>query len=175
MKTSAVSTRRRFLWKAGAALSVPLAAAGAVQAAVAGSEDSGSLKVRLAELDDIDAIRGLQQSFAQRINAGLSDDVGELFSGSANPDAFSGLCNLAPSDFGEHDVIELAADGKTASTETHCTVVTETTIEADGTLAEMAHQQGDGVRQRTEMRVLEADLVKRRGHWKIQRLGFRNA
>ena len=174
MKTSAVSTRRRFLWKAGAALSVPLATAGAVQAAAAGSEDSGSLKARLAELDDIDAIRGLQQSLAQRINAGLSDDVGELFSGSANPESLSGLSHLAPADFGEHDVIELAANGRTASAETHCTVVTETAIEADGTLAEMARQQGDGVRQRTETRVLEADFVKLRGHWKIQHLGFPN-
>jgi hypothetical protein len=169
MTTDTVSTRRRFFWKAGAALSAPLAV-NAAETSAAPAEDIGKLKSRLRDQDAINGIHALQRRLARHINAGAIDQAGGLFVDPADAAVLSGLSHLAPVDFGDNDVIELASNCKTASAESHCVVDTETAIPVDCTLADMAHQQGDGVLRRTNDRILRADLVQQRGEWKIRRL-----
>lgn len=171
MTTNSVSTRRRFFWKAGAALSAPLGI-GAAEAAAAKDGDSAAA---LKSLGEIDAIRRLQIDLASRLNSGAASTLDDLFVGSAGPAALAGIRRIAPADFGERDLIELAADGRSAHARFHCAVETQAPIDAEGTLAEMARQQGDGFVHRQEARVLEADYMVLDGRWRIERLRFREA
>ena len=70
MKTKSIATRRRFLLQAGAAMSVPLAAS----VAHAAHADDSHAKARLAMLEDVDAIRALQQTYARLVNSGARDE-----------------------------------------------------------------------------------------------------
>jgi hypothetical protein len=74
--------------------------------------------------------------------------------------------------FGEHDVIEIATDGTTATAHTRCAVQTEAVIGPNCTLVEMAREQGEGVLRRSEKRVLVSTYVKVSGTWKIDRLAW---
>jgi hypothetical protein len=166
MTTNSVSTRRRFFWKAGAALSAPLGIGAAEAAAAKHGESAAASK----SLGDIDAIRRLQIDLASRLNSGTARALDDLFAGSAGTASLAGIRRIAPADFGERDLIELAADGRSAHARFHCAVETQVPIDAEGTLAQMARQQGDGFVRRQEARVLEADYVVRDGRWKIQSL-----
>jgi hypothetical protein len=163
------SSRRRFFFKAGAALSAPLAA-GTV---VAGSADSpGSATAAVETLRDIEAIRKLQQNLAREINAGTAERAAAHFVRLMDATTLAGIRRLTPADFGETDLIEIEPDGLSARARFHCKVETETPIEAGGTLVEMARQQGEGFVRRCETRVLEADYSRRDGCWKIEQLRF---
>ena len=155
MTTSSGSTRRSFIQSAGAALSVPLAAAAAtVPVSAAGDGDP---LARLARLEDLDAIRALNQEYARRVHAGEVDlDVR----------------GMTPDGFGAHDVIDIAPDRQTATALLHCTLTLETAIGPDCPLVEMARQQGGGVVRTTERAVLEHACVRRDGIWTIQRSAF---
>lgn len=63
--TKTLATRRSFIWTAGAALSAPLAAGATVPAQI---EDDHSIEDRLAFLEDVKAIRALNQAYAGHIN-----------------------------------------------------------------------------------------------------------
>lgn len=168
MTTHSVSTRRRFFWKAGAALSAPLAI-GTAKAAVPEHDEAAA---DLKSLGDIDSIRRLQIDLTSRLNSGTTSTLDDLFVGSADTAALAGIRRIAPADYGERDLIELAPDGRSAHAKFHCAVETQAPINAEGTLVEMARQQGDGFVRRQEARVLEADYVLQGGRWKIEHLRF---
>lgn len=171
MKTKAVSTRRLFFWKAGVALSAPLAVATASPSPRV--SDGEAQKARLAELEDVNAIRELQQTYARLVNAGAHDEVARLFADPSQARVDEHIRSLSADRFGE-DVIEVTSDHKTAAARMHCTVHTETPIEPSCPLVEMARLQGEGVLKRSEKRVLENVYVRRGGVWKIARSEFRN-
>lgn len=137
-------TRRSFIAVAGAALSAPVAAAAA---AVPGRIESDPTKARLEHLEDLTEIRALNHAYLiERSMSGVS-----------------------PADFGEHDVIEIAEDRQTATARLHVIVHTETALDPDCTLVEMAQAQGEGVVRTTVPAVLENTYVRRGGTWKILR------
>jgi hypothetical protein len=161
MTTNSDSTRRRFFWNAGAALSAPLAV-GATSAA----EADGHQEAR--------AIHELDRQLARHVNSGAPGRAAGLF---AEPDAIESLADvrrLAPADFGENDVLEIAPDGRSANAMLHCSVETATAIRAEGTLAEMARAQGEGFLRETRRRVLEVEYLRLGGDWKFRSLSFRD-
>jgi len=168
MNTRDRSTRRLFFWQAGAALSAPLAVATA-QASARSVGGDGRLQARLAAFEDVDAIRGLHQTYARLVNAGAHGEIATLFAEPESTQTDETIRTLLGHAFGAHDVIEVAPDRKTATARIHCTVETETAIESSCTLVEMARQQGEGLLRHSERRVLESAYVKRDGVWKIAR------
>lgn len=174
MTTRPLSSRRSFIQKAGSALSVPLAAAAAhVPAGAAASDDP--LNARLTRLEDLDAIRALNQEYARHVNAGACHELAALFADPRNAPGDSDLRRIAPDGFGEQDVIAVAFDRRTASALLHCTVHLETAIGPDCPLVEMARQQGGGVVRRTERGAFENVYVRRDGVWKLERSTYRAA
>jgi len=164
MTTKAQSTRRSFIRKTGAALSAPLAAA-AVAVPVRADASGDSLAERLARLEDVNAIRALNEAFARQVNDGGAEVLG------IEP----GIRNVTTGDFGERDAIEVAPDRQTATSLMHCTVQIETAIGPSCPLVEMAREQGGGVVKRTETGVFENTCVKRDGAWTIERAAYRPA
>lgn len=168
MKKGTRSTRRSFL-KGGALLAAPLAAIAAPAAALAADDD---LKRRLARLENEAAIRELHQGWLRRVNSATRDTSMALF---ADPQAVcfdQAVRSVSPDLSRGRDVIDVAADGKSAAGRFPCVVETESAIPRDCTLAEMAHAQGSGFLRRTEWRVLQVEYVKASGAWAIQKAEF---
>lgn len=163
------TTRRGFFWKAGAALSAPLALASA-EAEPARRDENESLRERLARLEDERAIAALRRAYMERVNAGAHAAVAALF---VDPEAARldhDVRSLAAGALAEHDTVEIAADRRSASSTLLCAVDLETPIDEPGcTLVEMARLQGEGLLRRTEQFVLEQSYGKRRNGWKIER------
>jgi hypothetical protein len=156
------STRRAFIRKTGAALSVPLAAAGAV-VPLRAAADGDPVAARLALLEDVSAIRALNLAFARQVNSGEAEAVG------IDP----GIRDVAAHEFGARDVIEVAPDRHTATGLMHCTVQIETVIGPSCPLVEMARQQGGGVVRRSENGAFEHGYARREGVWTIARSTYR--
>jgi hypothetical protein len=163
MSAKVRSTRRSFIRKTGVALSAPLAVAAAVIPVRADAVDD-SLAGRLARLEDINAIRELNQAFARQVSAGDAQGIG------IDP----GIRDVMASEYGEHDVIDVAPDRETATGVMHCTVEIETPIGPSCPLVEMAREQGGGVVRRSETGVFEIAYVRRDGTWIIQRSTYRH-
>jgi hypothetical protein len=168
MKAKSISTRRRFFLQAGAAVSVPLAAS--VAHAAEGGVGDSAVKARLAALEDVNAIRELQQAYARLVNSGARAEIPKLFADPSAAVVDDSVRGLSAYGFGEHDIIDVAADRRTATARIHCTVQTETAIGPSCTLVEMAREQGEGVLRRAEKLVLASTYVKVGGTWKIERL-----
>jgi len=167
MSTKSVTTRRRFFWNAGAVLSAPLAVAAGDASAL--GEDAGALRARLAELEDLNAIRELQRAYARHVNAQARDSFAALFADPANSPFDASIWSIAAEPFAAQGVIVFADDRATARARMACTVGVATAIEPSCTLVEMARQQGGGMVRRFEQRVLEHAYVKQGGVWKISR------
>jgi hypothetical protein len=163
MRMKPQSTRRSFIRRTGVALSVPLAAAAAIVPAHADAPGD-SLADRLARLEDVSAIRALNQAFARRVSAGEAQTLG----------IDSSISGVVPSEFGARDVIEIAPDRQTATSLMHCAVTIETPIGPSCPLVEMAREQGGGVVRRTEEGVFENVYVRRDGAWGITRSMYRH-
>ena len=172
--TRHVSTRRSFIRTAGVAVSGPLAAAAAV-APVAASAGVDPSRARLDLLEDIGAIRALNQAYARHLNAGATTEIAALFADPSNAPLTPGVRSIAAHAFGEQDVIEVAADRATATGLVHCTVDAEIPIGPDCPLVDMARQQGGGVLRRTERGVFANTYVRRDGGWRIAGSTFRPA
>ena len=166
MTTDTTSTRRSFL-KGGALLAVPLAAA--VPAAVVADD---GLKARLARLEDEAAIRELHRTWLRRINTKAGDAATPVFADPEGTAFDQAVRSITADHAGQPDVIEVAADGKSAAGQFQCAVEIETTIARDCTLAQMAHEQGGGFVRRTERRVLNVEYVKAAGAWAIAKIEF---
>jgi hypothetical protein len=174
MRTTSASTRRSFIWTAGAAVSAPLAAAAATVPPSA-FEDDAALAARLSRLEDMNSIRALNQAYARLFNAGAREELVSLFADPSEAHTDPGLRAVTAVDFGDHDVIDVAADGNTAVAVLHCTAEAESDIGPSCPLVEMARQQGGGIVRRTERGVFENLYVKHEGFWKIQRSRYRPA
>lgn len=174
MKAKADFSRRRFFCQAGSLVAAPLAVVTAADSkdVVQGNE---ALNARLAALEDANAIRELNRTYARLIDAGAHDQIATLFAEPARAEIDERIRSFSADGFGDRDVIEIARDGKTAAARLHCTVRVETPIEPGHTLVEMARQQGEGVLRRSEKRVLENSYVKRGDDWKIERSAYRSA
>ncbi len=172
MKTTVNSARRGFLWKASAALAAPLTVSAASVSARA-PDDRDALQRRLAQLEDVNAIRELTRRYVRHVNAGAHGEAAALFAQPAHADARFALTTLAADPLGGEDAIEIEASSMTATARLHCTAELATPIEPVTPLVEMARAQGGGVLKRSERGVLEGVYVKRDGCWKIERLAFR--
>jgi len=170
MKKTVNTARRGFLWKAGAALSAPLAVVATRAQAHRG--DDAALAARLARLEDLNAIGELNRRYAEHVNAGAHDEIARLF---INPPhaRLPGVCRFAAETLGGLDAIDIAVTGDRATSRFVCIAQTETPIEPVTPLVAMALAQGGGVAKRTEHGVLEGAYVKHDGVWKIERLVFR--
>ena len=173
MKTTVNTARRGFLWKASAALAAPLAA-GAASVGARTPDDGDASQKRLAQLEDVNAIRELTRRYVRHVNAGAHDAAAALFAEPAQADTRAASA-LAADPLGGEDAIEIAASGTTATARLHCTAEIETPIEPVTPLVAMARAQGGGVVRRSERGLLEGTYVKHGDAWKIERLGFRAA
>ena len=167
MSTNEMSTRRRFFGHAGVALAVPLTATAASAVQPSAGDSSAA---RLAALEDANAIRALQREYVRLVNAGAHADAARLFAELAAAPIDTSLRRLAADRFAAHDVIEVAADGATATARLECTIETETALTDGYTLVEMLRVQGEGSLRSVEQRVLESSYLKLDGAWKIARL-----
>jgi len=172
MKTTVNSARRGFIWKASAALAAPLAVGAASASAHATARDTS--QARLAQLEDVNAIRELTRRYVRHVNAGAHAEAAALFAKPERADTRAAR-TLAADPLGGEDTIEIAAGGTAATARLHCTAETETAIEPVTTLVAMARAQGGGVVRRSERGLLEGTYAKRDGAWKIERLSFRAA
>ena len=158
-----VATRRNFFVKAGTALSVPLAA--------------GASTTDPDALDPVESIRRLQRALAREINEsheinGAGGRGADLFAAGKWPAELAGVTRLLPADFGEHDAVEIATDGRTAHATLHCAVETRVPIAAEGTLIEMARAQGEGFVRATACGMLDMVCVREGQTWKIKTLAI---
>lgn len=170
MSADTAPTRRSFL-KGGALLAAPLAAVAAPGVVMVDDK----LKARLAKLENEAAIRKLHQTWLWRINTGAREASAELFANFRSVAFDKTLRSIAADHAGEPDLIEVAADGKSAVGRFHCFVETETAIPQDSTLAQMAHAQGGGFIRRLERRTLKVEYVKADGAWAIAKVDFASA
>jgi hypothetical protein len=171
MKTTVNSARRGFLRKASAALAAPLAL-GAASATAHTAVEHDTSHARLAELEDLNAIRELTRRYVRHVNAGEHDEAAALFAEPARA-ATRSAGKLAADPLGGEDAIEIAASGTAATARLHCTVEIETPIEPVTPLVAMARAQGGGVVRRSERGVLDGAYAKRDGAWKIVKLALR--
>ena len=167
MTTESNSTRRRFFWKAGAALSAPLAAGMAVAASPAEHE----LRARVARFEQAEAIRDLQRRFVRYLNAGDSR-LGGLFVDARSVAALDGVRSLRSAGLGDAELLEIAADGQRACVQLAVGVEMQMALEGQGTLVEMARAQGDGFVRRSERKVLTVDYIRLADGWRIRGLKF---
>jgi hypothetical protein len=162
MTMKARSTRRSFIRKTSVALSAPLAAATSVVPVGVEAVDD-TLAGRLARLEDVNAIRAVNQAFARQVSRGDAQGIG------IDP----GIRDVVASEYGEYDVIDVAPDRETATGVMHCMVQIETPIAPSCPLVEMAREQGGGIVRRTESGVFENVYARRDGKWIIQSSTYR--
>jgi SnoaL-like domain len=183
MTTKPGASRRSFIWTAGAALSVPVAAVAATLPQARSTApglavvDGDPLRARLGMLEDVNAIRALNQAYARHVNAGSDNGeaVEALFCDASAARVDPSIRGVAAEGFGERDVIEVAPDRQTATGLVHCTVRLETLIGPSCPLVDMAREQGGGVVTRWETGIFENVYARAGGNWKIQRSTYRPA
>jgi hypothetical protein len=161
-----VATRRSFIAVAGAVLSAPVAAAAATSSSWL-PPSGGSEQSRLAHLEDVNEIRGLNQTYLQHAASGAHTEVAALFADPRNAALLEDVSGLSPVNFGEHDVIAIAEDRLSANATVHVIVHRDTPLDPDCTLVEMAQAQGEGVVRASAPAVLEHTYIRRAGVWKI--------
>jgi hypothetical protein len=174
MTTTSTATRRSFIRTAGAALSGSVAGAVAVAPqpvdAAFAPDDAAA---RLARLEDLHAIRELNQSYSRHVNARQFDELASLFAHPADVGLDPAVCGMTASGFGEGDAIEIAQDGQTATARLAAVVTLERDIGPDCPVVRMARAQGGGVVTLTQPGVFENVYVRRDGAWKFLRSTFR--
>jgi hypothetical protein len=173
MGNKTTSTRRTFIQTAGAALSVPLAAAAHAGASAAPAEEP--LEVRLARLEDERSIRLLNQEFARRVNAGNRNALAELCPDPSGMAIDAELRTMTPDVVDGQGAIEIAPDRRTAVATERCLAHFEHEIGPSCTLVEMARAQGGGVVRHTERGIVEHTYVRHEGVWTIAQSSFRVA
>ena len=201
IKEQTNGNRRSFLWKAGAAVSAGLAAA--VPGMAKSNTDEQQLKLRLARLEDENAIRKLHGTYENLLDSGRYRDVAGLFTENAevifNGGIYRGKDRGVSRLYRDHfsagmtgrtmepapgyqidaeqqqDVIDVSEDGRTAKARFPYSFQVGTLIQDDSVLAQMARLQGEGIRKWWEGGVYDINYVKdtRGGSWKITRLEHR--
>jgi hypothetical protein len=173
MSESKLSTRRRFVSSAGAALSVPLVA-GTVGADLAAGAQAPAVEPALARREAISAVRDLTHTLAFSVGAADSARIERLFVDPLWAAELAGIRWLTPSGLAP-DTYELSADCTTARFEMPVAVEVEAPLVADGTLAQMAQAQGTGFVRRRESRLLSAECVRGAAGWQFLSLYLRRA
>lgn len=158
------SSRRRFFVAAGAAAAAPLAVMGAARARPV--EPEPSLEARLAELEDLAAIRRLHHDDLRRFN----EIAAAALPGVPTADIEPGVRRIVSDFFDDAAVLEISPDRTSATLRVPCTVDLATPIEAPGmSLVDMARLQGDGVLVKSRSRMLEQRWVRIDGAWQLER------
>ena len=186
--------RRSFIWKAGAAMSAVVASA-ATGFSKTGVERTDTLK-------DANAVRTLHRTYESRLNKGMYEEVAGMFANNAevvfNGGLFKGeksirrlYCDLfqagqtgkkiepapgfEPDPVELQDIVEVAADRKTATGQFPYSMQVGTPMTEETSLVEMARLQGEGILKWWEGGVQEVAYVKEGKNWKIRRLEYRTA
>ena len=145
MSDKMTATDRRSFLKTGALAAAPLAAI----APAAALADDGS-RAKLARLEDARAIEGLHRALLRQPLA-LGDEVRAVRQ--------------------DHEAtIEIAEDGRTATSRCQCCVERDTAFTGESTVERMARFQGHGSHRHAEERTLVADYVKGKDGWSIDRV-----
>lgn len=191
--TDAITSRRDFFIKGGAALGASVAA-GSVAAAGndAPPENAGHPAER-------EAIRQLQQSFAGLMEAGDYTAATALFAagarlqlGDAAATGAAAIRHLLvdlygrqqatglhaayrPNGLQRHDRVTIDAAARQATATWHVDVRITSPLQGDSTAAQMARLQGMMGAVRWESGVLEAAYVKADGRWMMASLDYRSA
>jgi hypothetical protein len=158
------------------------------------------LSNRVGSLEDANAIRGLHQTYESRLDQGIYDDVVGMFAADAevvcNGGLFAGkesiqrlYCDLfssgltgkkiepapgfEPDPAQQQDIVEVAADRKTASGHFPYSMQIGAPMTGDSSLVEMARLQGEGIVKWWEGGTCEVSYVKVDNAWKIRRLEYR--
>ena len=145
MSEKTTATDRRSFLKTGAIAAAPLA----VMAPAAALADDGS-KARLARLEDERAIEALHRSVLRQPSP-LGDGIG----GIRQDDEIA---------------IEIAADGRTATSRCQCCVERDMAFTGQSTVERMARFQGHGSHRHAEEQTLVADYGKNSEGWRIERV-----
>ncbi len=164
------NNRRTFIRNAGVAMTAAVAGSGAA-AGTADTADAGNLQHKLGLLEDTNAIRALQQSYfalvQQRNDAGLA----ALFAGDVTQVHTATVLDTRL----DEESIEVAADRQSASAQLRSRVQLGTPMSGNGTLQQMARQQGLTEQQWNEAGIYTAHYIKLDGAWKIRELNYRKA
>ena len=158
--STTTSTRRGFFFKAGAAAAAPGAFAGAATAASADSRSSVTLASRLAELEDVAALRRIGAELIRRVNAGEPE---ALESNGSGVRQISG-------DFDAAAQIDFVHDRREAVVRLDCKATFERPIEAPGSvLLDMARAQGEGFVRDAQVQTLELRCARAKSGWVLER------
>ena len=147
MSNETVATRRSVL-QLGALLAMP----GAAPAAAVRDDDA-----------DEAAIYALHRQWMRLVNAGDATDLSAL-AGNAR--------RIAADPAGAPDMVEVAADGRSAVGRFACTVERETEVSRDCTFGQMAHAQGCGHVRETAHGVLATRFTRSDDGWAIASIGL---
>ena len=193
--------RRSFMKESGVALSgaLAMAVAGSAKAATPANADD-ELAMRLAKLEDANAVREVYRAYESAINQGRYEDALNLF-GANSEVAFDGgifsgkdkgvrrlyMDNFSqgltgkkvemsesPADMTTEN-IEAATDRKSAKAAFPYSMRVGTPMDATLQLVQMARLQGGGILHRRENGHCEVSFVKEEAGWKISRIEYRPA
>lgn len=165
---NANNSRRTFIRNSTVALTTVLAAG------TASATPLDDAALRLALLEDSNAIRALQQRCFALLEQGGTHELAQLFSTSAAQASCVYPALQLDSRLDAAD-IAVADDRLSASARFHGRVQLAAAISGNGTAQQMARMQGLSSTQWWEQGVYEAQYVKVRNEWKISALHYRRA
>jgi len=145
---------------------VPLAAISTGAAADSGLE----LRSRIVELEDVEAIRDLHMRLVRQFNAGTLDSrAREMFAAAPQLELADTVRRLDPATDGDAIEVVRAADGLSATARSRHLIRSETSLNPDCAIAEMAIAQGDGMIRSCETGWLVNTLLKQDDDkWKVK-------
>lgn len=161
------NNRRNFIRNAGVAVTAAVAGTGSVNAMT----DASSLQHKLGLLEDSNAIRALQQQYFALVQQQDTAALATLFA-DAVPQVHEARVLDARLDEAS---IEVAPDRQSATAKLHSRVQLGMPMRGDGTLQQMARQQGMTEEQWREAGIYSARYVKRDNAWKIATLQFQKS
>jgi hypothetical protein len=183
--------------KSGVALSGALAVAVAGSAKAATTNAGDELALRLAKLEDANAVREIYRTYESAINQGRYEDALNLFAANSEVSFDGGI--FAGKDEGIRRLymenfrqgltgkkaemsadmaaenIEAAADRKSAHAVFSYSMRVGKPMDASLQLVQMARLQGGGILHRRENGNCEVSFVKEGDAWKISRIEYRPA
>jgi hypothetical protein len=190
------STRRAFFVSGGAVVGAGVATAVGASALTADKplpmeEQLKQLRVRLAGLEDREAIRQLHLAFTTLVEersynaaAELFDDHAQVQLSGANAAGKSEIRQLFADQYHsayrqrtsqQRDEVKLAANHLSATATFHVEVELCTPLQGDCTAAQMARLQGNVADRRWEHGRFDASYIKTQGQWKVASLSYRAA
>jgi recombinational DNA repair ATPase RecF len=160
------NNRRTFIRNASVAVTAAVAGSGASAAT-----DTNTLEHKLGVLEDLNAIRALQQRYFALVQQRNDAELAALFVTQATQVHTARVLDARLDDAS----IEVAQDRQSASAQLRSRVQLATPMRGNGTLQQMARLQGQSEQQWSESGVYTAQYVKLDGKWKISSLSFHKA